>query len=447
MGSIFISYRREDSPADSGRIYDRLWPKYGRENVFKDVDTIPLGADFRQILTGAVAKCDVMLVVIGKQWVSILDASGQRRLDHPSDFVRIEIEEALTREIPVIPVLVQNAPMPQEGDLPLSLAKLAYRNGMPVRSSDPFFHGDMDLLIHKLDAMFAQAASAPAEPAPHVTPAHVTSSPAAPGEPQSISLPAHQFPPRLGQLGLVAYRSLRGAEYILPPVCTVPEGAFLMGSDPDLDPQATTAERPQHRVTLPAFQIGAFPVTVAEYACFVRVGQKEPSNWQQQIRSLDHPVVNVAWRDTVAYATWLAAHTGQPWRLPSEAEWEMAARGNEGLLYPWGDAFDASRCNTVESKKGGTTPAGGYPSGASSCGAQDLAGNVWEWTRSVYKPYPYTAGDGRERMESTEARVLRGGCWRAPAREARAAFRLAVAPFFDILHPMGFRLVRASPSS
>jgi hypothetical protein len=79
VGKIFISYRREASPAESGRIYDRLWPRYGRENVFKDVDNIPLGADFRRILSDAVAQCDVMLVIIGRQWVSITDAQGQRR--------------------------------------------------------------------------------------------------------------------------------------------------------------------------------------------------------------------------------------------------------------------------------------------------------------------------------------------------------------------------------
>jgi protein kinase-like protein/TIR domain-containing protein len=186
MGRIFISYRREDSPADSGRIYDRLWSKYGRENVFKDVDNIPLGADFRRILSDEVARCEVMLVVIGRQWVGITDEAGERRLDSTSDFVRIEVEAALERGIPVVPLLVQNTVMPRERDLPPSLAPLVYRNGMSVRSNDPFFHGEMDLLVRRLDMLFATAqtdqiipVSKPGQPA---TPNQATVSPSQPSD-------------------------------------------------------------------------------------------------------------------------------------------------------------------------------------------------------------------------------------------------------------------------
>jgi hypothetical protein len=154
MGKIFISYRRDDSADASGRIYDRLAPKYGPDNVFKDVDAIPLGVDFRRVLTEEVAKCDVMLVIIGRQWANISDDHGRRRLDNTSDFARIEVEAALARDIPVVPVLVQNAPMPQAGDLPSSLAGLAYRNGIIIHG-DPHFHRDIDLLIGRLDALFS----------------------------------------------------------------------------------------------------------------------------------------------------------------------------------------------------------------------------------------------------------------------------------------------------
>jgi len=160
MARIFISYRRDDSAADSGRIYDRLEPKFGRNNVFKDVDTILLGVDFRHVLTDEVAKCDVMLVIIGRQWVNMADESGQRRLDNPNDFVRIEIEAALARDIPVIPLLVEGAQMPQESDLPHSLALLAYRNGIAIRS-DPYFHRDMDLLIGRMDVLMAKISDKP----------------------------------------------------------------------------------------------------------------------------------------------------------------------------------------------------------------------------------------------------------------------------------------------
>jgi len=359
MGKIFISYRREDSDAESGSIDDRLVAKYGRANVFKDVDTIPLGVDFRRVLTDEVAECDVMLVVIGRQWLSVTDAHEQRRLENPSDFVRIEVEVALARDIPVIPVLVQNALMPQERDLPSSLALLAYRNGVSMRGR-MHFHSDMDLLIRRLDTFL---------PSPSLLP---------------LTSPVGKLPTRLSQLGFAAYHTERGAEYILPPVRNVSAGPFLIGSDPDQDKQAGSDEQPQHILTLGSFQIGKYPVTVAEYAYFVRAGQKEPNNWQQQLGKFDHPVVCVSWQDAIAYVRWLAVQTGQVWRLPSEAEWEKAARGTAGRIYPWGDQFEASRCNTSEGGKNATTPVGNYPSGASPYGALDMAGNVWEWTGSVF---------------------------------------------------------------
>ncbi len=107
--------------------------------------------------------------------------------------------------------------------------------------------------------------------------------------------------------------------------------------------------------TLAAFSIGRFPVTVAEYACFVEAGQRQPQQWPTQLQKLDHPVTYVSWDDAVAYAAWLAQMTRQPWRLPTEAEWEKAARWDRApgvaRLYPWGDMFDPSRANTRESGK------------------------------------------------------------------------------------------------
>ncbi len=118
LGGVFISYRREDSGGYAGRIYDRLTSRLGRENVFFDVDAIPPGRDFVDVLSDRVGKCDALLAVIGKHWVASADGQNRRRLDDPSDFVRIEIEAALQRDVPVIPVLVDGAPMPQSGELP-----------------------------------------------------------------------------------------------------------------------------------------------------------------------------------------------------------------------------------------------------------------------------------------------------------------------------------------
>ena len=144
--SVFISYRREDSRHQVGRLYDRLVTKFGSEQIFKDVDSIPLGMDFREVLTERVAGCDVFIAVIGDEWLAIAGKNGTRRLDDPGDFVRIEIEAALDRNIPVIPVLVGKSSVPGADELPQSLAKLAFRNGTPVRH-DPDFHHDVDRLI------------------------------------------------------------------------------------------------------------------------------------------------------------------------------------------------------------------------------------------------------------------------------------------------------------
>ena len=149
MSKIFISYRREDSADATGRIYDRLVQQFGRTAVFKDVDSIPLGINFRRHLDEQVAKCDVFLAVIGPGWMGIKAGQEKSRLDDPRDFVRIEIESALKRQIPVIPVLVRGATIPDPERLPSSLQELSDRNGIVVRH-DPDFHRDMDRLIEHL---------------------------------------------------------------------------------------------------------------------------------------------------------------------------------------------------------------------------------------------------------------------------------------------------------
>lgn len=149
MSKIFISYRHEDSADVTGRIYDRLTHRFGRGNVVRDVDSIPLGVDFRDFLAAAVGQCRVFLAVIGERWLDARNESGQRRLDDPHDFVRIEIEAALGREIPVIPVLVRGSHIPERDQLPPSLKGLAYRNGIAIRH-DPDFAKDARRLIRSL---------------------------------------------------------------------------------------------------------------------------------------------------------------------------------------------------------------------------------------------------------------------------------------------------------
>jgi hypothetical protein len=149
-GSVFISYRRDDSADIAGRIYDRLIQRFSKDIVFKDVDSIPLGIDFRQHLESALSQCRILLAIMGDEWRGGQGVDGKRRIDDPRDHVRLELEVALGRNIPVIPILVRNASIPAEEELPPSLKSLAYRNGIQVRP-DPDFHGDMDRLIKGIE--------------------------------------------------------------------------------------------------------------------------------------------------------------------------------------------------------------------------------------------------------------------------------------------------------
>jgi hypothetical protein len=161
MPSIFISYRRSDSQADAGRIYDRLVAHYGKRAVFKDVDDIPPGVDFRDYLNDTLTRCQVLLAIIGPNWIKAKDAQGKRRLDNPGDWVRAEIEEGLRRPaMLVVPVLVSNATMPGVGELPDELRDLAYRNCREARP-DPDFNKDIDRLIKGIDQHLNQSPSRP----------------------------------------------------------------------------------------------------------------------------------------------------------------------------------------------------------------------------------------------------------------------------------------------
>jgi tetratricopeptide (TPR) repeat protein len=148
VGKVFISYRRDDSAGYAGRVHDRLVRELGSDLLFMDVDSISLGVNFTKVLRNEVAKCDVLLAVIGPGWLSAGDEDGERRLDNPNDFVRIEISAALQRDIPVIPILLDGARMPKGDQLPDELSELTMRNGIEVRHAS--FHRDMDRLVHSL---------------------------------------------------------------------------------------------------------------------------------------------------------------------------------------------------------------------------------------------------------------------------------------------------------
>jgi len=249
----------------------------------------------------------------------------------------------------------------------------------------------------------------------------------------------------------------------------VPAGEFWMGSD-----NISNEEWLVHRVYLERFQIARVQVTNAQYWFFVEAtGHEPPHHWEDDRvpRDLEsHPVVYVSWHDILAYCRWLSEMTGKPITLPSEAQWEKAARGplpspaggggagGRARVYPWGNEWDKTRCNTIELGLGDTTPVGIFPEGASSYGCLDMAGNVWEWTRSLWGRwtgdeavlefgYPYDPSDGRENLEAGDdaRRVLRGGSFSHDREVARCAARSWYGPA-SVWSNSGFRVV-VSPIS
>jgi formylglycine-generating enzyme required for sulfatase activity len=234
-----------------------------------------------------------------------------------------------------------------------------------------------------------------------------------------------------------------------PETLLIPGSSFIMGSPPS--EQVAVEETPEHTVTLPTYRLGKYPVTNRDYAEFIRRarGQTEPqgSGWflrEPPGDKLDHPVVGVSWHDAQAYCRWLSAQTGRNYRLPTEAEWEKAARGPEGLRYPWGNTWEAGRCNTGNQE---TTPVTAYPAGSSLYGCWDMAGNVQEWTSTRWGsrrkpsdfPYPYCADDGREDLEANEYRVYRGGSLQDNPSELRCSARACAVPQ-SMTRARGFRV-------
>ena len=249
-------------------------------------------------------------------------------------------------------------------------------------------------------------------------------------------LSEHQLAPPTPELALSSSDRDSMSQSLSPYLVRVPAGGFQMGSVEDRDKCAQENELPPHGVHIPEFHIAKYPVTNLQYQAFVQAtAHKPPAHWEgagaiPQGKE-HHPVVNVSWHDAVAFCDWLSRETKQPFRLPTEAEWEKAARGTDGRIYPWGDEPpDENRCNFGE-KMGNTTAIGRYsPQGDSPYGCAGMAGNVWEWCQTLYRPYPYQADDGREALDAQGSRVRRGGAFDGNERHVRCAFRAYADPFY-----------------
>jgi formylglycine-generating enzyme required for sulfatase activity len=241
-----------------------------------------------------------------------------------------------------------------------------------------------------------------------------------------------------------------------PATIIIPAGPFWRGSLLE-DPDAHENEKPRGEVNLPvAYKIGRYPVTNAQYACFLTDNSGYPvpysaeeeahsCNWDLQARiypegKADHPVVLVCWDDAMAYCRWLSQVTGKHYRLPTEEEWEKAARGAlpEARRYLWGNEWRLRACNTQELGQGSTTSVRKFErTNQSPFGVVDMVGNVWEWTASWYERYPGSLHEGVH--FGRVFRVVRGGSWRNSQREARISCRGRYPP--DVRRTyVGFRI-------
>jgi formylglycine-generating enzyme required for sulfatase activity/tRNA A-37 threonylcarbamoyl transferase component Bud32 len=216
-----------------------------------------------------------------------------------------------------------------------------------------------------------------------------------------------------------------------PEMVHIPAGEFLRGSQ-ERNKRALASEKPQRRIYLEEYWIGKYPVTNAQYAVFVEAtGRRPPKHWEGGLPpegKENHPVVNVSWWDALAYCRWLTEMTDKPYRLPTEAQWEKAARGTNRRVYPWGNRWDSQKCNTREGRKGGTTPVGAYsPAGDSPYGCADMAGNVLEWVADWYSEDHYAGSSVSQNPHgpaSGAVKVLRSGSWSANRWGTRCASRL-----------------------
>lgn len=288
----------------------------------------------------------------------------------------------------------------------------------PVEPAPPAAGSDeLNQLLARVRALEENLRQSPPMPLQPPTPVAVPEKPA----PPPVLPPA--APPKEQILTLAP-----GVEMIFVPV---PVGSFLMGSDPKVDKAAASEEQPQHRVQLDAFWIGKYPVTNLQYQAFARAaGYRAPEHWNNGTLPAgqeQHPVVFVNWEDATAFSRWAAGLPGgQGVRLPSEAQWEKAARGMDGRIYPWGsEAPDANRCN-FNGNIGGTTPVGRYsPRGDSPYGCADMAGNVWEWVADWYAGDYYFFSPASNPTGPTTGiyRIWRGGSWNNETRNVRSSGR------------------------
>lgn len=398
---VLINYRRDDTSGHTGRIYDRLVQDLGKESVCMDVDTIPFGHDFAEVR----------------------DEHGQRRLDDPDDWVRIELAVALRRGIPVVPVLVDGATLPKKGDLPAPLEALPKRQALVLTERN--FHRELDALIRQIrDSNATRTASVELSEEARREPATAVDGTA--GESDAPRIIVHE------KTGIELVR--------------IEGGTFLMGA-PEGEEGSKNHERPQHQVTVSSFYLGKYPVTNEQYARYLAENPKatEPKYWgDRQYNQATQPVVGVSWEDAARYAEWAGL------RLPTEAEWEYACRaGTEGPFCSGDTEADLDKVGWYGKNSGYKLHVVGEKA-PNAWGLYDMHGNVWEWCADCYKEELYAERakkallvDPLHDEDGCSGRVVRGGSFDYGAWVLRSAVRFWLSPDVRDVR-LGFRCAGGS---
>jgi len=470
MADVFLSHARKDLAI--ARLIAEHVEKQGR-TVFWDA-SLRAGQDFSEVLLEELdsAKCAVVL------WSSAACASG---------WVRDEAARAKERGI-LVPILIEDAV------IPLGFGHLHTESlvGWTGSASDERLQRILDAvaaIAPKARPSRKNSATSASGDAGRITPGAAASRPrtavvtassrAGVASPKAAHLEQilrlHASSPKARGRAVDEYCAQRGDPRFRPDgwflpadpmlgFIEIPAGPFTMGSDKRRDKKALDDELRAHPVTLPAFFIARFPVTVAQFRAYVEDAGVTPGDADCLRGVANYPVANVSWHEALAYCDWLARKLGEwawtpdalarvlrptrkgakPWRvtLASEAEWEKAARGTDGRIYPWEGPADPNKANYYDTGIGGTSAVGCFPSGASPYGVEELSGNVWEWTRSLWRAYPYEPGQDRENVKAGEnkSRVVRGGSFYDFVRLVRAADRPSHRPDLRLTY-LGFRVV------
>jgi len=475
---VFLCHSSQDKPVVR-ELYEKLLAE-GWIDPWLDQEKILPGQDWDLEIEKAVETSDLVLVCLSNQSVS-KEGYLQKELRMVLDVTLTMPEGAIF----LIPLKLENCEVPRH------IRTWQWVDYFPVAARASAYTkllASLKLRAQKVGVTVTSSASkSPDAPVARREPVRETPAPKI-ETPRSASSP---------DLELYLPPEYAGADFLPPPAAVpswnfggmefvkAPHGEFLMGST-DRDNGAFDDEKPQHKLNIPYdFLMARFPVTNALFRTFVKQashktraetdgfgwtwnGEKwvktKGANWlhprgpESDIAGLEnHPVVQVIWKDAQAFCEWLNREYGSSvprglvFRLPTEAEWEKAARGTDGRIYPWGNEFDSSKCNSRESRIGRTTPVGLFsPQGDSPFGCADISGNVWEWTASLWgkdasKPdygYPYQPRDGRENQRAADdvLRILRGGSFDDDARDVRAAVRNRLNSAND---DFGFRVALA----